>query len=252
MSEMINSGNIKIYVEDSYDEMSRRAADILCKELKQNPNGVYGFATGSTPLGMYKELIARNKNGEIDFSGASTYNLDEYYPISKNNDQSYNYFMKKNLFDSINIKPDNINIPNGEAADPNAECAQYEEKIRKSGGISLQLLGIGHNGHIGFNEPGETFSGITSCVDLTESTINANSRFFASKEEVPKQALSMGVKTIMLARKVLLIASSAEKSEILNKALFGEITPKVPASALQLHRDLTVVIDKEAAKNLKR
>ena len=250
MTKEINSGNVRLYIENSYEDMSARAADIICKELKSNPDGVYGFATGSTPIGLYGELIKKYRNNEIDFSNIISFNLDEYYPIKKNNDQSYYYFMKENLFNHINVQDKNINIPNGEAADPDKECICYEEKIKNAGGIDLQILGIGGNGHIGFNEPSNCFSRATNYVALTESTISANSRFFASMDDVPKHALTMGIKTIMLAGKILLVVNSEKKSEILKKSLFGDITPEVPASVLQLHPDVVVVIDKEAAKYL--
>lgn len=250
MGKKIDLGNIKIYVEDTYEDMGVKAADEFCKELKNNPKGVYGFATGSTPLSLYKELVKRCGNKEVDFSGVTTFNLDEYYPIKKENVQSYDYFMRDNLFNNINIDSKNINIPNGEASDPSVECASYEEKIKNSGGIDLQILGIGPNGHIGFNEPSDYFTEATNYVPLTESTISANSRFFESADEVPKHAISMGIKTIMQAKKILLVVNSVKKSDILNAALFGKITPKVPASVLQLHHDVTVVIDSEAAKNL--
>ena len=246
MSKKIDLGNIKIYAEDTYEDMSAKAAEIFSEELKKKPNGVYGFATGSTPVGLYKELIKLHKTEGIDFSNVTTFNLDEYYPIKKENNQSYDYFMKENLFNHINVKFDNVNIPNGEAADVSEECVKYEEKIKNSGGIDLQVIGIGENGHIGFNEPAKGFTKITNYIPLTESTINANARFFNTADEVPKHALTMGIQTIMKAKKILLVANSAKKKEILHKALFGEITPEVPASILQLHPDVTVVVDKEA------
>lgn len=246
MSKKIDLGNIKIYAENSYEDMSAKAAEIFSEELRKNPNGVYGFATGSTPVGMYKELIKKHQVDGVDFSKVTTFNLDEYYPIKKDNNQSYDYFMKENLFNHINIKGENINIPNGEASNSEEECVKYEEKIQNSGGIDLQILGIGENGHIGFNEPGGHFTKITNFIPLTESTINANARFFETKDEVPKHALTMGIQTIMKAKKILLVVNSAKKKEILKKALFGEITPEVPASILQLHPDVTVVVDSEA------
>ena len=249
MSREKDLGNIKIYVEETYEEMGKKAAEIFCLELNNNPAGVYGFATGSTPLSTYKELINKYNSG-IDFSKMTTFNLDEYYPIKKDNDQSYDYFMRENLFNHINVKNENINIPNGEAVDPEEECIEYEVKIRNMGGIDLQILGIGANGHIGFNEPADYFTSGTNYISLTESTISANSRFFESEADVPRHALTMGIKTIMSAKKILLLVNGSKKSEILKEALFGDITPQVPASILQVHPDVTVVIDKEAAVSL--
>jgi len=248
MGKTIKWNNITVYVEDSYGALGRKAAEVFLEELTKRPCGVYGFATGSTPLSMYEALIRKYQEGGADFSGITSFNLDEYYPIEKSNDQSYDYFMRENLFNHINIGSDVIDLPNGEATDPLAECARYEAAIAASGGIDLQLLGIGENGHIGFNEPAESFSAATHCVSLTDSTIQANARFFASADEVPKRALTMGIKTIMQARKILLVANSAKKSEILLRSLTGDITPLVPASALQLHPNVTVVIDAEAAQ----
>ena len=251
MTKEINSGNIRLYIEDSYDDMSARAADVFCRVLKSKPHGVYGFATGGTPVGLYRELIKLYQRDEIDFSNITTFNLDEYYPIKKDNDQSYDYFMKMNLFNHVNVKGGNLNIPNGEAVNPNEECIRYEEKIMNAGGIDLQILGIGENGHIGFNEPSDRFTRATNHVALTESTISANARFFASMADVPKHALTMGIKTIMQAGKILLLGNSEKKSWILNRALFGDISPEVPASALQLHPDVTVVMDNAAAGSLR-
>ena len=241
------SNNITVSVEDSYEDMGVRAADVFAAALKQAPTGIFGFATGGTPLSMYAELIRRYEAGELDFSGITTYNLDEYYPILKSNDQSYDYFMRENLFNHINVAPVRINLPNGEAPDPEAECARYEAEICASDGLEMQLLGIGENGHIAFNEPADCFSAATNYTPLTESTITANARFFASADEVPKHALTMGIKTIMMAKKILMIATGSKKAAILRDALLGDITPRVPASALQLHRDVTVVLDREAA-----
>ena len=252
MSREMVFGNIKVYVEGDYEGMSRKAADLFCEEVRRNPQGKYGLATGSTPVGMYQELIKRYEAGQVDFGQVVTFNLDEYYPIKKANDQSYDYFMKENLFNHINAEAGNINIPNGEAKDPEVECAEYEEKIRERGGVDLQILGIGENGHIGFNEPAEYFAKETNYIALTESTISANARFFESADEVPKHALTMGIKTIMQAKRIMLMASSAKKAEILAQALLGEITPKVPASVLQLHRDVVIVVDEEAASRLEK
>ncbi|KAI4453198.1 glucosamine-6-phosphate isomerase [Holotrichia oblita] len=220
-----------------------RAADSFVKNI-------ISLATGSTPVGMYKEIVAKHKKSEVDFKGVTTFNLDEYYPIKNNDNQSYIYFMKENLFNHINIDMKKVNIPNGEAADPLIECAEYEKKIKAAGGIGLQVLGIGQNGHIGFNEPCDVFEAQTHYVTLDESTINANSRFFESKEQVPKHALSMGIKTIMMAKKILLLVTGEVKAEILKKTITGDITPSVPASVLQLHQDVIVVADEAAARFL--
>ena len=203
----------------------------------------------STPIGTYKELIKAYENGDLDFSLVKTANLDEYRGLEKTNDQSYDYFMKDNLFNHININFENLNIPNGEKPDAEEECARYEAVVKALGGQDLQLLGMGHNGHIGFNEPADEFPKETHCVDLQESTIQANKRFFEKVEDVPTQAYTMGIGTIMQAKKILVVASGADKAEIVKKAFFGPITPQVPASILQLHPDVTVVVD-EAAGSL--
>jgi len=229
-----------IKVKD-YEEMSRKAADFIAAQIILKPNTVLGLATGSTPIGTYENLVRLNKDGCVDFSQVTSINLDEYYGLEPTHDQSYRYFMNKHLFSKINSNPENTHVPNGKADDIDAECRRYDNLIEKSGGIDLQLLGIGHNGHIGFNEPSDEFVPDTHCVSLTESTINANSRFFKSRDEVPRKAITMGIKAIMQAGKVLLIASGEDKKEILKKALFGPVTPRVPASILQLHRDLTVI-----------
>ncbi len=238
--------NIRFFIEEDYDAMSRRAAEIFQSVLNDKPDGVYGFATGGTPVGMYGELI----KAAVDASRITTFNLDEYYPIKHEDPQSYFYFMRKNLFDALGIKNEQMNIPNGEASDPTEECAAYEEKIRKAGGIDLQILGIGNNGHIAFNEPSEAFTAQTGYVPLTEITIQANARFFNSEDEVPKHALTMGIRSIMLARKIILLCSGEGKASILRDAFKGPITPLVPASVLQMHPDVTVVVDKTAASLL--
>jgi len=250
VSKVINLGNVTVYVEDSYEALGARAADIFAEALAAAPTGVFGFATGGTPLSMYGELIRRYKAGALDFSGITTFNLDEYYPILKSNDQSYDYFMRENLFNHINVPTDRINLPNGEAPDPEIESRRYEAAVRASAGLELQLLGIGENGHIAFNEPADAYTNATNYTSLTESTVQANARFFASADEVPKHALTMGIKTIMLAKKILLVANGAKKAEIMRDALLGDITPRVPASALQLHRDVEIVLDAEAASAL--
>ncbi|ANX01893.1 glucosamine-6-phosphate deaminase [Thermoclostridium stercorarium subsp. leptospartum DSM 9219] len=229
-----------INVKD-YEEMSRKAADLIAAQIILNPKSVLGLATGSSPIGTYECLVELNRNGVIDFSHVTTINLDEYYGLDPTHDQSYRYFMNKHLFSRVNINMANTHLPDGKAKDIDAECRRYDDLIESVGGIDLQLLGIGHNGHIGFNEPSDEFIPGTHCVSLSESTINANSRFFKSRDEVPRKAITMGIKAIMQARKVLLIASGEDKKEILKKALFGPITPQVPASILQLHKDLTVI-----------
>ena len=226
--------------------MSRKAANIISAQIILKPDCVLGLATGSTPIGTYQQLIERYREGDLDFSQVRTANLDEYRGLTRDNDQSYYYFMYHNLFKEVNIDMANTNIPDGTNPDSAAEAARYDQVIRDLGGVDLQLLGMGHNGHIGFNEPSDAFDKGTHCVDLQPSTIEANKRFFASIDDVPKQAYTMGIQTIMSARKILLLVSGAEKAEILYKALCGPITPHVPASVLQLHNDVTVVADEAA------
>ena len=240
-----------IYVGKDYQDVSRKAANIMSAQIIMKPNAVLGLATGSTPVGLYKQLIEWYNKGDLDFSQITSVNLDEYKGLSGDNDQSYRYFMNTNLFNHVNIDKNKTYVPNGLEEDSDKACADYNEIIRSVGGIDIQLLGIGGNGHIGFNEPGEAFEKETHCVDLTESTIKANARFFESMDEVPKQAYTMGIKNIMQARKVLLIVSGEGKAEILDKVLYGPVTPQVPASILQLHNDLTVVADEAAMSVIK-
>ena len=235
---------MRIYVTENYQEMSRQAANILSAQIILKPDCVLGLATGSSPIGTYDQLVEWYKKGDLDFSEVKTVNLDEYKGLTKDNDQSYYYFMHHHLFDRVNINLDNTNVPDGREPDSDKECARYEELIRSMGGVDIQLLGIGHNGHIGFNEPDSVFAKTTHCVDLTESTIEANKRFFASADDVPRQAYTMGIGTIMKAKKILLIVSGEDKAEILAKAFYGPITPEVPASILQLHDDVILVADK--------
>ena len=237
---------MKIYKTKNYDEMSKRAAHIIASQVILNPDCVLGLATGSTPVGTYKNLIEWYQNGDLDFSQITSCNLDEYRGLSGDNDQSYRYFMNHNLFDHVNIRKECTYVPDGLDKDSDAACKAYEEIIEKVGGIDLQLLGLGHNGHIGFNEPGEAFEKETHCVDLTESTIEANKRFFASADDVPKQAYTMGIKTIMQAKKILIVVNGENKADIVERAFFGPVTPEVPASILQLHNDVTLVGDEEA------
>ena len=230
--------------------MSRKAANIISAQIITKPNCVLGLATGSTPVGTYKQLVEWYNKGDLDFSEVSTVNLDEYRGLDHDNDQSYYYFMMNNLFKHVNIDLSRTHVPDGTEADPEKACADYEEIVKSYGGIDLQLLGLGHNGHIGFNEPADDFPKVTHCVDLTESTIKANARFFEKIEDVPTQAYTMGIGTIFKARRILLIASGKDKAEIVKKAFCGPIDPQVPASILQLHPDVTVVLDEDAASLL--
>ncbi|MBQ1962228.1 MAG: glucosamine-6-phosphate deaminase [Clostridia bacterium] len=226
---------------DTYEELSRKAANLISAQVLSKPDCVLGLATGSSPVGAYKVLIERCAKGDLDFSEVTTVNLDEYVGLDGTNDQSYRYFMNKNLFDHINIDKNKTFVPNGLAEDYNAECEEYDARVKALGGIDLQLLGIGFDGHIGFNEPDSCFTKATHVVDLHESTIQANARFFENEADVPRQAVTMGMMCIMQARKVVLIANGAGKKDIVEKAFFGPITPEVPASILQLHPDLTVI-----------
>jgi len=238
---------MRVIITVNYDEMSKKAAEIVKKQIKEKPNTVLGLATGSTPLGMYKHLIEMYKRGEIDFSNVITFNLDEYIGLSPDHPQSYHYFMFHNFFNHINIKKENVHIPNGIAEDLEEECRKYEEEIEKAGGIDLQILGIGVNGHIGFNEPEESIETKTHVVTLTEDTINANKRFFKSAEEVPRKAITMGLGSIMKAKKIVLLASGKNKAEAIKETIKGQLTTKVPATVLALHPDVIIIIDKEAA-----
>ena len=237
---------MKIYKAKDYKDMSRKAANIISAQVIMKPNCVLGLATGSTPIGTYAQLVEWYNKGDLDFSEVTTVNLDEYKGLPRTNDQSYYYFMHQHLFERVNIDPERTNVPNGMEPDAEKECGRYEELIRSLGGVDLQLLGLGHNGHIGFNEPGEAFEKETHCVDLTESTIEANKRFFASADDVPKQAYTMGIKTIMQAKKILIVVNGENKADIVERAFFGPVTPEVPASILQLHNDVTLVGDEAA------
>ena len=241
---------MRIYRAKDYEEMSRRAAGIVSAQIIMKPDCVLGLATGSTPIGLYKQLIEWYRNGDLDFSGVRTVNLDEYKGISRENDQSYYYFMHQNLFDHVNIPAGNTHLPDGMELDSEKECRRYEELIQSMGSVDLQLLGIGHNGHIGFNEPADAFDKLVHCVNLTQSTIEANKRFFASAEEVPRQAYTMGIQTIMRSKKILIIANGEGKADIVRDAFFGPITPMVPASVLQLHNDVTLVADEAALSKI--
>ena len=241
---------MRIYRAKDYDEMSRKAANIIAAQMTLKPDSVLGLATGSTPIGTYRELIAKYSQGDIDFSRIKTANLDEYRGLPRENDQSYYYFMYENLFRHVNIDMANTNIPNGMEPDSDAECARYEKVIESLGGVDLQLLGLAHNGHIGFNEPADHFARMTNCVNLQASTIEANKRFFESADQVPKQAYTMGIGTIMRAKSVLLIVSGADKAETLAKVIAGPVTPQVPASILQFHPNAVVVADEAALSGL--
>ena len=241
---------MRFIVTKDYNDMSRKAANIISAQIITKPNCVLGLATGSTPVGTYKQLVEWYNKGDLDFSEVSTVNLDEYRGLDHDNDQSYYYFMMNNLFKHVNIDLSRTHVPDGTEADPEKACADYEEIVKSYGGIDLQLLGLGHNGHIGFNEPSDDFPKVTHCVDLTESTIKANARFFEKIEDVPTQAYTMGIGTIFKAKRILLIASGKDKAEIVKKAFCGPIVPQVPASILQLHPDVTVVLDEDAASLL--
>ena len=241
---------MRIYKAKDYEEMSRKAAGIVSAQIIMKPDCVLGLATGSTPVGLYKQLIEWYRNGDLDFSGVRTVNLDEYKGISRENDQSYYYFMHQNLFDHVNIPAGNTHLPDGMELDSEKECRRYEELIQSMGSVDLQLLGIGHNGHIGFNEPADAFDKLVHCVNLTQSTIEANKRFFASAEEVPRQAYTMGIQTIMRSKKILIIANGEGKADIVRDAFFGPITPMVPASVVQLHNDVTLVADEAALSKI--
>lgn len=237
---------MRVIICENYEELSIKAAQIVASQVTLKPDSVLGLATGSTPEGMYAQLADMNKRGELDFSDITTFNLDEYYPISDDNDQSYHYFMQKHLFSKVNVKPENIHILDGTTDDPEKECAAYDAAIKNAGGIDLQILGIGKNGHIGFNEPETNLNAKTHLTSLTSSTIKANSRFFKSEDEVPKAALTMGIRSILLSRKVVLLASGAGKHEVIKQLLEGGITTHIPATMLNVHQDVTLICDKSA------
>lgn len=236
---------MKFITTKTYEKLSRQAANIISAQVIMKPDCVLGLATGSSPVGVYKQLIDWYNKGDIDFSQVTSVNLDEYVGLKGDHPQSYRYFMQTNFFDHINIKPENTFVPCGTTADTAAECTEYDARIKRLGGIDLQLLGIGLDGHIGFNEPGDCFVTATHVADLHESTIKANSRFFANENEVPRQAISMGMVSIMQAKKILLIANGPAKKDVLLRAFEGPITPELPASILQLHPDLTVIFSEE-------
>jgi glucosamine-6-phosphate deaminase len=243
---------MRVIVVENYEEMSKKAALMIASQLYLNPKSVLGLATGSTPVGMYEELIRLYESGEIDFSQAMSFNLDEYYGISKDKKQSYHSFMKETFFDHINIPEDKRFIPDGLAEDVETECRNYDKSIIEMGGIDIQVLGIGVNGHIGFNEPNINFEAKTHLVNLDEQTIKDNARFFDSIDEVPRQAISMGMKTIMQSKKIVLLASGKNKADAIQKTIEGKITSDLPASLLQIHKDVVIIVDKEAGEKLSR
>jgi glucosamine-6-phosphate deaminase len=240
---------MKVIVVKDYEEMSEQGAEIMKEVIKNNPSCVLGLATGDTPIGMYNRLAEAYEKGELDFSKVRSVNLDEYYPISPDNDQSYRYFMNKNLFDRVNIDKANTNVPDGMAENVEKSCAEYEAKIDAFGGIDIQVLGIGRNGHIGFNEPDSELIPTTHLTKLTDNTIEANSRFFASENDVPKHAITMGIASVFKARKIIVVASGASKAEAIRATVCGNLSTNCPASLLRLHNDVTIICD-EAAYSL--
>ncbi len=238
---------MKVTIVRDYHELSSKAAQLITEQIINKKNSVLGLATGSTPNGMYKELIRLNQERKADFPEVVTFNLDEYYGLSPEHPQSYHFFMWDSFFKHINIKPENVHLLNGVTKNIDKECKQYEDLIQKSGGIDLQILGIGTNGHIGFNEPDISLNGRTHLVNLTAKTIRANSRFFNNTQEVPKQAITMGIGTIMRAKKIILLANGKRKARVIERTINGPITTKVPATVLQLHNNVTIIVDQEAA-----
>lgn len=241
---------MKIITMQNYQELSLKAADLVTAVVKANARAVIGLATGSTPEGMYKELIKRFKKGRLDFAQVVFFNVDEYLGLSPEHKQSYHYYMRTKFFDYINVRPENVHIPAGCCKDLERECEDYDRKIAAAGGLDLQILGLGPNGHIGFNEPASALLLHTHLAKLTPNTMETNSRFFVSKEEMPKMAITMGMGAIMAAKKIILLASGTNKAPVIKQMCAGKVTTAVPASLLQLHRDLTVVVDLEAASLL--
>lgn len=238
---------MKLIITKDYTEMCAKVARVFAAEITLKPDCVLGLATGSTPVGMYKELISKYEEGKLDFSRVHTVNLDEYAGLNGDHPQSYRYFMDHNLFDHVNLPKEHTFVPDGTAADPQKECERYEQRIHDLGQVDIQLLGIGRNGHIGFNEPAGSFPVATHLTDLTDSTIQANARFFDTIDEVPKQAITMGIGTILKAKKIVLMANGVSKAETLYQMMFGPVTPQLPASILQFHSDVLVYADEEAA-----
>lgn len=242
---------MQIIIASDYADMSRKAADVIAAQVKNKPSSILGLATGSTPIGLYAELVKDYEAGHISFAQVQSFNLDEYRGLEGTHDQSYRYFMNTNLFDHVDIDKEKTHVPDGSNPDADAACKAYELGIHQAGGVDLQLLGLGHNGHVGFNEPADYFPVDTHVVDLTESTIQANSRLFNSIDEVPRQAYTMGIGTIMKADQILVVANGADKAQIVSDAFTGPVVPQVPASVLQLHPRVTVIVDAEAGSIIK-
>ncbi|MGE5576468.1 MAG: glucosamine-6-phosphate deaminase [Syntrophothermus sp.] len=242
---------MQIIVAEDYDELSRRAAETVAAQIREKPDTVLGLATGGTPLGMYRELRRLYQEGKLDFSRTRTFNLDEYIGLAADHPESYHFYMWENFFRHVNLPADQTHIPDGAATDLAAECRRYEEMIQAAGWIDLQILGIGANGHIGFNEPGTEFGAVTHVLRLDPRTIKANARFFGSEDLVPRQAISMGIKTIMKSRRIILLASGTDKAEAITRTVNGPVTVDMPASILQLHPNVTLLVDKAAAALLK-
>ncbi len=238
---------MRIYVLDDYEEMSMKAASIVASQIILKPDSVIGLATGSTPLGMYRELVKMHKKGILDFSQVITFNLDEYVGIPPEHPQSYHYYMYNNFFNHLNMKKENINIPPGDEKSVHKVCEDYEQRLCSVGRIDLQVTGIGTNGHVGFNEPDQELNVNTHLIDLKEETIEANSRFFSSPEEVPRQAISMGMGSIMKAKKIIMLANGPNKAKPIEGVVKGKISTQLPASLVQLHPDVTLILDGEAA-----
>lgn len=243
---------MEVVIKETYEDMSRESAQMVLRSLRKKPNLALGLATGSTPVGFYKELIKLYQNHEADFSRVTTFNLDEYVGLLPNHNQSYHYFMFENLFNHINIPRSNINVPNGVAMDVSAFCEWYENEIKRVGGIDIQILGIGSDGHIGFNEPGSSLGSRTRIKTLTRQTIDDNARFFSKPDDVPNMAITMGVGTIMEAKEIIMLANSEKKAKIIAQCIEGPISAEVTGSILQMHPKVTVILDKPASTALKR
>jgi len=242
---------MEVIIKENYEELSKFAASIVCEQINNKPNSTIGLATGSTPLGTYKELIKLYEENKVDFSEVVSFNLDEYVGLEPDHSQSYRYFMKYNFFDHINIKSENYFLPDGMSKDISESCREYENKIKESGGIDLQILGIGANGHIAFNEPGSSLGSRTRVKTLTEKTIKDNSRFFENIDDVPRYAITMGIGTIMESRSIILLATGENKADAIAKTIEGPITAMVPATIVQLHQKAIIIIDREAGSKLK-
>ena len=237
---------LKIILANDYNDMSRKAANLLSAQIIMKPDCVLGLATGSSPIGTYRQLVDWYRKGDLDFSAVRTVNLDEYKGLPRSDAHSYYAFMHENLFNLVNVLPENTHIPDGMEPDEAKACQSYNDVLRRLGGVDMQLLGLGHNGHIGFNEPGEAFEKDTHCVQLTESTIRANARFFGAIDAVPTHAYTMGIRSIMQARRIVVVVSGSDKAAIVRQAFWGPVTPEVPASILQMHNHVTLVADRAA------